>query len=199
MNHPVINIIALLSLVYYPSIPILVALIHATLPIWKRLGKISYSIFIALFIGIDLSILLFAWNLRDQILSFRLYDSSWSLLAIPLFFVGLGIGMISIRTLSFRVLVGVPEILPSSQKSELTTSGIYRYLRHPRYLEFILEFFAIALLSGLSVVWIVFSVFLCAIMITVTFEERELIQRFGESYKAYKKNVPRFIPKIRLS
>ncbi|MBI3019264.1 MAG: isoprenylcysteine carboxylmethyltransferase family protein [Deltaproteobacteria bacterium] len=126
----------------------------------------------------------------------KLYEDSFTGLGVLIFVAGVVMGLITVRTLSIRVLLGFPEIQASQYPSKLVMKGIYQYLRHPRYLEFILEVLGIAILSGrvwnfILLVYIVPAVWLLSVV-----EERELVQRFGQSYIEYRKRVGRFFPKI---
>lgn len=196
MNAPFINFLALAVLVWYPSIPLIVSFVHVTISFWKKLGKKAYPILILLFMVVDLAILWLILTFRQPLLSARLYDSLWAFLGLIPLIAGISIGVISIRTLSFRVLVGMPEILPSQEKSPLVVHGIYRYVRHPRYLEFLLEFLGFTILSGLKFHFFYFPIFVLSIIVLTTLEERELVTRFGQQYQDYRKKTPRLIPKL---
>lgn len=83
------------------------------------------------------------------------------------------------------------------QTSVLVVEGPYRYVRNPMITAVAVVLAGEALLFGS--VWILawaaaflainFTYFLC-------FEEPGLERRFGERYRAYKRNVPRWIPRL---
>ena len=78
--------------------------------------------------------------------------------------------------------------------TELITSGIYRYIRHPLYaslLWFGLGAFlkAPSILGGALIGALVVGVFL-----TARIEERHNLERFGEEYSEYSGRTKRFIP-----
>lgn len=79
----------------------------------------------------------------------------------------------------------------------LCTSGPYRFVRHPRYAAFLSIFnfgLAIYLNSYLFVLW---AVLLHPIWhFLVGFEERRMIDTFGEAYIDYQKKTGRFFPKL---
>jgi protein-S-isoprenylcysteine O-methyltransferase Ste14 len=99
------------------------------------------------------------------------------------------------RDLGNKALVGHAEL---SGKMTLTTSGMYKYLRHPRYAGMMLSMAGACLLAGTSFAWAVGAVWLPCVLACILLEERELRRRFGPSYLEYCRAVPRFIPRIRL-
>lgn len=190
-----INLLALASLVYYPSIPLVILFIHKTLPVWRKMGKKSYYYFIALFFIFGACLFIFVFKYKDTILAWRWYDNDLALLGlIPLIFAFI-VGIMSIRMLSLRVLMGIPEIIPDINP-KLVINGIYQYLRHPRYLEFILEVMGIAILSGLAMSYILALYFIPLAFLMARAEEHELVERFGESYIEYRKKTGGFIPRF---
>lgn len=92
--------------------------------------------------------------------------------------------------------LGRNRILCSSEfkesKDKLITTGIYKYARHPRYVEHPLWFVGLGLTFGYtSMLWFALYLF-AAFAITAHFEEQELIKRYGEEYLKYKKKTPAF-------
>jgi protein-S-isoprenylcysteine O-methyltransferase Ste14 len=76
-------------------------------------------------------------------------------------------------------------------------TGIYGSVRHPLYLGTLLIYvgFTLATFSLLSfVVWI--GIFLLYDKMA-TYEEEDLIRLLGDSYRNYRKNVPKWLPRIR--
>lgn len=75
--------------------------------------------------------------------------------------------------------------------------GVFRVVRHPMYLSEVLLYlgllvFNMSLASG--VVWLGATVFLYYLS---RYEERLLLERFGEEYRAYMRDVGMWIPRIR--
>jgi len=80
--------------------------------------------------------------------------------------------------------------------SELVTSGVYRYIRHPLYASLFYGTWG-ALLKEVS--WLTGAVAGATsllIYITARVEERENLARFGESYQNYRRRTKMFIPYI---
>ena len=87
-----------------------------------------------------------------------------------------------------------PEYLDEPQKGELITTGLQKYVRHPLY-----TFSILVLITNPSPTITEAYLSSCLILyfwIGSYFEEKKLIQRFGEEYKSYQTNTGRFFPKI---
>ena len=96
------------------------------------------------------------------------------------------------RVLGFRRLVGLSEAGGERIPGVLVTRGIYQYARHPIYVAHALWSCGFGLLLG-SPFLLFFAVYIFASFWLATyFEEAELIQRFGQDYREYRKRVPRF-------
>ena len=82
-------------------------------------------------------------------------------------------------------------------KGNLVTTGIYKHVRHPQYLGFLL------LTLGMNLEWTTFFTLLLWPVIAVLYyrlakkEEKETEEMFGEEYQKYKQSVPMFIPRLR--
>jgi len=77
----------------------------------------------------------------------------------------------------------------------LITSGIYRYIRHPQYLGFLLLFFGYSFSMGSLLMTLIITVtFFIIFRSRMVLEEKLLISTFGEKYLAYAKRTKRLIP-----
>lgn len=105
--------------------------------------------------------------------------------------VALTIEIFTTRALGTRRIFGSSELV-QTKKDRLITDGIYKYARHPRYIEHPFWFLGLGLLFGYPAL-ILFSLYLfLAFAITAYYEEQELIKRYGEEYVIYKKKTPNF-------
>jgi protein-S-isoprenylcysteine O-methyltransferase Ste14 len=81
---------------------------------------------------------------------------------------------------------------PTSPKFQ--TPGLYRYLRHPLMVGFLVAFWVT---PHMTLGHLLFAVVTTSyIFIAVRFEERDLARKFGDRYRAYRERVPMWIPKL---
>jgi protein-S-isoprenylcysteine O-methyltransferase Ste14 len=104
--------------------------------------------------------------------------------------------VLTLKTIPLFLKLSEGTIMPWEPTNELIVEGIYRYVRNPMHS----GVFAIVLGEGLilrSVSILVFAVFaIFSHFFYIPFsEERGLEKRFGEAYRVYKENVPRWIPR----
>ncbi len=103
--------------------------------------------------------------------------------------------MIATVTDFFRVGEGTPA--PWDPPKNMVVKGPYRYVRNPMISGVIIFLFAEALIfhSWALTAWLGFFVLINGIYIPMI-EERKLEERFGDTYRLYKQNVPRWIPRM---
>ena len=87
------------------------------------------------------------------------------------------------------------EIYPWSQAhSAFVTGGPFRFSRNPMYLGLIVIGIGAALVAGTWLMWLVpVLLFVLDNFVIVPFEERSMERTFGESYRAYRARVRRWI------
>ncbi|MGB9627389.1 MAG: methyltransferase family protein [Thermodesulfobacteriota bacterium] len=81
-------------------------------------------------------------------------------------------------------------------KKYLTTTGPYSFVRNPIYLGNILICLGLIIISEL--LWLVpITFFYCfgIYSLAIRYEERHLLEKFGETYLKYVESVPRWFPK----
>jgi protein-S-isoprenylcysteine O-methyltransferase Ste14 len=77
-------------------------------------------------------------------------------------------------------------------EAEFKTPFIYRYVRHPIYLGFILGMWAAPVMSAGHLLFAAGGT--GYIMIGIWFEERDLVAQFGEQYRRYRDQVGMLVP-----
>ena len=87
--------------------------------------------------------------------------------------------------------------IPDKDKTELVTTGIYRYSRNPAFLGFDLMYIGVLLLyfNPLTAVFSLFAIIMLHLQILQ--EERYLMNTFGADYEKYKKHVFRYLGRTR--
>ncbi len=74
------------------------------------------------------------------------------------------------------------------------TPGLYRHVRHPIYLGFIIAFWATPTMTAAH---LFFAVMCTAyILIGIRLEERDMVSYFGKRYSEYSKQVPMLVPRL---
>jgi protein-S-isoprenylcysteine O-methyltransferase Ste14 len=80
--------------------------------------------------------------------------------------------------------------------TELVKSGIFGYIRHPLYCSLLLLGTGIMFKNTGNLQIAAGAINLVAIYLTSRIEEREMIARFGDSYKQYMRETKMFIPLV---
>ncbi len=89
------------------------------------------------------------------------------------------------------------EVLYESQKKQkLAVKGVYRYIRHPQYLAFVLIIFGFLLQWPTLITLAMAPILVFRYVGLARAEEKELQERFGNEYGMYKKVVPGFVPSL---
>ncbi len=132
----------------------------------------------------------------------RLYNRPSAAPSIPLLILGLAIGLAGLILLVMMVrmfiLIGQGTIMPWDPTRHLIISGPYAYVRNPMILS-VITIQAGEAIAFLSPVMAFLAALFLAIN-TIYFiysEEPGLEKRFGVEYLEYKKNVPRWIPRLK--
>ena len=120
----------------------------------------------------------------------------WNWLPANARFTGFCIGMLGDAVFLLSVLcmkdswrAGIPD----KDKTELVTTGVYRYSRNPAFLGFDFMYIGVLLMYG-NLLTLAFSVFAMGMLhLQILQEERYLENSFGAAYTAYKKQVFRYL------
>lgn len=186
-----------------PSIKLLFVLLMIVAAIWRlwdfrKRGseRGSTSMMWSFNALVALGTAVFAGTIIEFFLVPRLFNPAVALLGVVLLVMAGVIRMSAIRTLGkFWSL----HIEIRAQHS-LVQEGLYRYVRHPAYLSFVLEMIAIPLMGnawwslGLAIV-----AYVPLLLWRLRCEEAALVDRFGDTYRAYQQQVGAIVPKFTLS
>jgi protein-S-isoprenylcysteine O-methyltransferase Ste14 len=126
----------------------------------------------------------FAWH---QIIA-------WTLLFAALFPLAFGVNALNSRGKPTADRESDPSLLAFEKTTQLVTSGVYKYIRHPLYSSLLLLTWGI-FFKNLSVAGIIFAILATVFLVfTAKADETECIQFFGSEYQNYTKHTKRFIP-----
>ena len=107
-----------------------------------------------------------------------------------------GFASLGLSRWTFKSLgTGVSPSVGTRREHQLSTSGPYRWIRHPLYVFATLAFLSIAALadSWFTATLAVLTFVLLALR--VQSEEAHLIEKFGDEYRDYMKHTGRFFPR----
>lgn len=135
------------------------------------------------------------WQQSDIIL-FEVYGLSGVFIRSFYFLSIIGIcwGMLALRSID---MFGLDPILKNLQAkpsptTPFTIAGPYRWVRHPLYLFMIVLFWCVPSFTAdrllFNILWTTW------VIIATIFEERDLIDDFGEAYRDYQAKVPMLVP-----
>jgi len=185
---------AVLSVITLPPGLLYWFVIHPWARWWRKLGPVrTYLILLPLVVAF--AVLLF--RVRHRLLGADL-GMHWGLIAIALVLYA-GVIWLELqywKHLSIATVTGFQELLPGPRKGKLLQDGIYRVVRHPRYLSAGIGVIANAFIVDYVGVYVLVLLLFPVGYLMLVFEERELLDRFGEEYRQYQREVPRLLPRL---
>jgi protein-S-isoprenylcysteine O-methyltransferase Ste14 len=102
------------------------------------------------------------------------------------------------RAFARFVVEGVGTPLPIAAPQHLVVGGVYRHVRNPMYLALGATVLGQALLLGRPVLLLYAAGGAVPVVAFVRrYEEPTLLRRFGDEYEDYRRNVPRWRPRLR--
>src|SRR3972149_4229010 len=162
-----IDLLALITIILWPVIPLFWIPVHGLSRIFKRLGLLTYAIPLISW----LPFAYFIYSIRNFILPFKIeLPFLLNISGIPLLILGTLLHLWTGKLLGLWGLIGLPEVsarIKGKLITEVAAVGIIT----------ILDFFFI-------------HVFI------IPLEEKELLNRLGEGYRLYRERVPKFFPHI---
>ncbi|HEY0195870.1 MAG TPA: isoprenylcysteine carboxylmethyltransferase family protein [Kofleriaceae bacterium] len=110
---------------------------------------------------------------------------------------GWGLALVATFLINHFELFGLQQVYAHARRVPLAAPAfrqpyLYRWIRHPLYLGFLIAFWATPLMT-----WghLVFALAVTGyILVAVQLEERDLIRLFGDRYRAYRQRVPMLVP-----
>jgi protein-S-isoprenylcysteine O-methyltransferase Ste14 len=115
----------------------------------------------------------------------------WPIRSIALLPLVIGIGMAVLGKQQFAK--EGTNLYTFNDPDKMITSGLYAYSRNPMYLGFVIAAFSVAVFAG-GLVPLAIALIHCVVVDRwyISFEERRMAERFGDSYDDYKNHVRRW-------
>jgi protein-S-isoprenylcysteine O-methyltransferase Ste14 len=139
------------------------------------------------FFGIDLPLTSYSGHLWATLLGFGTLGAMIEML----------LGYAFILSGLFLLIEGWRQVYRARREGRLATDGLYGVVRHPQYLGIFLALF------GQLIHWptvLTLALFPAIIWVYIRLArkgEAEMIERFGDEYRAYQRRVPMFFPHLR--
>ncbi|MCG8468201.1 MAG: isoprenylcysteine carboxylmethyltransferase family protein [Gemmatimonadetes bacterium] len=186
--------LALLALLMVPQAILYWFIVHPFISTWRRLGKgPTYALLTLMYVGCGYLL----WRARGPLLATEYGTNPWLWGPAALLYIGANaIQMMIRKQLRFSVLAGSPELEAGGKGGELLETGVYARVRHPRYIAVVLGVAAWALFTNYLAIYALVPALIMGLAGVAWFEERELLERFGEPYADYRARVPMLFPRL---
>ena len=95
------------------------------------------------------------------------------------------------------VVVGRGTLVPAVPTERLVVSGMYRFVRNPMYVGILIALAGeVLLFKSLWIAVLALLIWLGAHLFVCFYEEPTLMRRYGEEYVNFKRNEPRWLPRL---
>lgn len=188
------NILALITIMVWPVVPLFWIPVHGLSKVFKRLGLFTYIMPLITW----LPLVYLIYQNRVFLLQFRVdIPLLLNIIGLFLFIAGTLLHIWTGKLLGILGLMGLPEVF-RKREGRLISEGPFSIVRHPTYLAHTIMFTGIFLITEVIMVGaLTLSDFLIVNAAIIPLEERELSYRFGEDYLKYQEKVKhRFFPGI---
>jgi protein-S-isoprenylcysteine O-methyltransferase Ste14 len=91
---------------------------------------------------------------------------------------------------------GWRRIHQARKEDKLVTEGVYSRMRHPQYTGLFIIIFGEGIVHWPTIVSVAaFPIIVLAYTLLARKEERQMVEKFGDEYREYRRHVPMFIPR----
>ena len=147
--------------------------------------------------SLALALLLWQWRPIPEPVIWRVENALGVQLLWGLFWLGWAILLLATFLINHFELFGLRQVFArltgrEIPEAEFKTPFLYRYVRHPIYLGFLLGFWAAPVMSAGHLLFAIGAT--GYILVGIWFEERDLIAQFGEQYRRYREQVGMLLP-----
>jgi len=92
---------------------------------------------------------------------------------------------------------GWRELYRAHQQNRLATTGLYSLVRHPQYTGLFIGLFGEGVVHWPTLFSVILlPVIVLAYVLLARSEEKRVIEQFGDEYRAYRQQVPMFLPRM---
>ena len=149
-----------------------------------------------LFASLALVVLFWQWRPMPDVM-WQIVDPSTAMAITGLSFVGWFLVLTSTFLINHFELFGVHQVVNnlagrSMSEPRFKTPVLYKVVRHPIYLGFIIAFWAAPVMTAGHALFA--AVTTAYIFVGIWLEERDLIELFGDEYRRYKERVAMLVP-----
>ena len=104
--------------------------------------------------------------------------------------------MLMIQCIKLFSDIGKGTLAPWAPTEKLVVVGIYQYMRNPMITGVLMALMGEAIILLSFIIWLWTAIFFLGNHVYfIKVEEPGLVARFGEQYKVYRENVPRWLPR----
>jgi protein-S-isoprenylcysteine O-methyltransferase Ste14 len=152
-----------------------------------------------LFATAALALLLWQWRPIPQPVVWTVTHPLAAAAIEAIFWLGWGVLLLSTFLINHFELFGLRQVVGrllgwAPSKPQFKTPLLYRHVRHPIYLGFLLAFWATPAMTAGHLLFALATT--GYILIGIFFEERDLIAVYGDRYRAYRAQVGMLIPRL---
>lgn len=92
---------------------------------------------------------------------------------------------------------GWRQLYRAQKEKRLATSGLYALVRHPQYTGLFVALFGEGVVHWPTIFSVaLFPIIVLAYWLLARSEEKRVLEEFGDDYRAYRRRVPMFIPRL---
>jgi protein-S-isoprenylcysteine O-methyltransferase Ste14 len=144
-----------------------------------------------------LALLLWQWRPITEPVLWRIENPVVVNAIWAIFWLGWGVLLLATFLINHFELFGLRQVFSrllgrEIPEAEFRTPFLYRYVRHPIYLGFVLAFWAAPVMTAGHLLFAIGGT--GYILVGIWFEERDLVAQFGERYRRYCEQVGMLIP-----
>jgi protein-S-isoprenylcysteine O-methyltransferase Ste14 len=152
-----------------------------------------------LFSALALALLIWQWRPLPAVV-WQIADPTLSMMVQGLALAGWAIALLSTFMINHFELFGLQQVFNHldgrvAPAGRFRTPGLYRLVRHPLYLGFLIAFWATPVMTWGHLLFAMATT--GYVLAGIALEERDLVDVFGDEYRAYRKRVAMLIPFVR--